>query len=95
MSLLLITFDPTTKGRSKRTLVTINAESPSPIWPQIAALFKNTRVVEISSRVSELGQDSGKLAVQLDLRGNMDTATIPEILEANKVPGVFRVALAE
>jgi uncharacterized membrane protein YhiD involved in acid resistance len=95
VSLLLITFDATTKSRSKRTLVTINAESPALIWPQIAKLFKNTRVVEMSNRVAELGKDSGKLVVELDLRGNMDAATIREVLEANQVPGVYRVALAE
>jgi uncharacterized membrane protein YhiD involved in acid resistance len=95
VSLLLITFDATTKSRSKRTLVTINAENPAAIWPEIAKLFKNTRVVEMSNRAAELGKDSGKLVVELDLRGNMDAATIREVLEANKIPGVFRVALAE
>jgi uncharacterized membrane protein YhiD involved in acid resistance len=95
VSLLLITFDATTKSRSKRTLVTINAENPSVVWPLVAKLFKNTRVVEMSNRAAELGKDSGKLVVELDLRGNMDAATIREILETNNVPGVFRVALAE
>ena len=93
--LLLITFDATTKSRSKRTLVTINAEDPPVIWPQIAKLFKNTRVVEMSKQRAELGKDSGKLVVELDLRGNMDAATIREILESNNVPGVSRVALGE
>ena len=93
--LLLITFDATTKSRSKRTLVTINADDPPLIWPQIAKLFKNTRVVEMSKQRAELGKDSGKLVVELDLRGNMDAATIREILESNNVPGVSRVALGE
>src|SRR5262245_11346784 len=90
--LLLITFDATGKSRSKRTMVTINALHPPLIWPQIAKLFKNTRVVEMSSQRPELGKDSGKLVVELDLRGNMDAATIREILESNNVPGVSRVA---
>ncbi len=95
ISLLLITFDATTKSRSKRTLVTINAEDPPLIWPQIEKLFKNTRVVEMSKQRPELGKDSGKLVVELDLRGNMDAATIREILDSNNVPGVSRVALGE
>jgi uncharacterized membrane protein YhiD involved in acid resistance len=95
VALLLIGFDSTAKSRSKRTLVTISAENPVAIWPEVAKLFKNTRVVELSSRVPELGKDSGKLVVELDLRGNMDASTIREILETNKVPGIFRVALAE
>lgn len=95
MAVLLILFDATTKSRSKRTLVTINAEDPPLIWPQIAKLFKNTRVVEMSKLRAELGKDSGKLVVELDLRGNMDAATIREILDSNNVPGVSRVALGE
>jgi len=92
---LLIVFDVTGKGRSKRTIVTINADDPPLIWPQVARLFKNTRVVEMSRQRAELGKDSGKLVVELDLRGNMDAATIREILETNNVPGVSRVALGE
>jgi uncharacterized membrane protein YhiD involved in acid resistance len=92
---LLIIFDVTGKGRAKRTLVTINAEDPPLIWPQVARLFKNTRVVEMSRQRAELGKDSGKLVVELDLRGNMDAATIREILETNNVPGVSRIALGE
>jgi uncharacterized membrane protein YhiD involved in acid resistance len=92
---LLVLFDATGKSRSKRTLVTLNAEDPPLIWPHIATLFKNTRVVEMSRQRAELGKDSGKLVVELDLRGNMDASTIREILESNNVPGVSRVALGE
>jgi uncharacterized membrane protein YhiD involved in acid resistance len=95
VSVLLLVFDGTTKNRSKRTLVTINADDPPLIWPQIAKLFRNTRVVELSSQRAELGKDSGKLVLELDLRGNMDAATIREILHTNNVPGVSRVALGE
>jgi len=61
----------------------------------IGKLFRNTRVVELSSQRAELGKDSGKLVVELDLQGNMDAATIREILYTNNVPGVSRVALGE
>lgn len=95
VSVLLVVFDATTKSRSKRTLVTINADDPRAIWPDVARLFKNTRVVEMSNQRAELGKDSGKLVVELDLRGNMDASTIRDILEANEIPGVSRVALGE
>ena len=49
----------------------------------------------MSRQRAELGKDSGKLVVELDLRGNMDASTIREILESNNVPGVSRVALGE
>jgi len=95
VAFLLIIFDATVKLRAKRTLVTFNADDPSVVWPRVAKLFPNTRVVELSSTKAELGKDSGKLVVELDLRGNMDAATIRQILEADGVPGVSRVALTE
>ncbi len=49
----------------------------------------------MSNRVAELGKDSGKLVLELDLRGNTDAGTIREVLEAHQVLGVYRVALAE
>lgn len=95
VAVLLAIFDTTVKRRAKRTLVTFNAEDPSLVWPRVAQLFPNTRVVELSSTRAELGKDSGKLVVELDLRGNMDASTIREILQTNGVPGISRVALAE
>lgn len=61
----------------------------------MAALFPNTRVLDVSSTNINLGKDSGKLVLELDLRGNMDAATIRDILEANGIPGIGRVALVE
>jgi len=95
VSILLAIFDATVKRRAKRTIVVFNAEDPAVVWPRVAALFPNTRVVEFSSTKPELGKDSGKLVVELDLRGNMDASTIREILLTNGVPGVGRVALSE
>lgn len=95
VSLLLAIFDITVKRRAKRTLVVFNADDPAAVWPRVAALFPNTRVVECSSTKVELGKDSGKLVVELDLRGNMDAATIRDLLLANGVPGISRVALSE
>jgi len=95
VAVLLVIFDATMKLRAKRTLVTFNADDPGLVWPRVAALFPNTRVVELSSTKAELGKDSGKLVVELDLRGNMDAATIRQILEVNGVPGISRVALTD
>lgn len=92
---LLAIFDVTVRKRAKRTLVTFNADEPAAVWRRVAALFPNTRVVELSSTKPELGKDSGKLVIELDLRGNMDAATIREMLESNGVVGISRVALTE
>jgi uncharacterized membrane protein YhiD involved in acid resistance len=92
---LLLIFDATLKLRAKRTLISINADDPPGVWPKVAALFPNTRVVELSSVKAELGKDSGKLVLELDLRGTMDAASIREMLEKGGVQGISRVALVE
>jgi uncharacterized membrane protein YhiD involved in acid resistance len=95
IAVLLTIFDATVKRRAKRTIVTFTADDPGQVWPHVARLFPNTRVIELSSTKAELGKDSGKLVVELDLRGNMDASTIRELLQTNGVPGVSRVALVE
>lgn len=95
VGVLLVVFDATIKRRSKRQTVVINAEDPRLVCPLVSALFPNTRVLDVSSTNPTLGKDSGKLVVELDLRGNMDAATIRDILEANAVPGISRVALMD
>jgi uncharacterized membrane protein YhiD involved in acid resistance len=92
---LLIAFDATAKSRARRTVVTINADDPPLVWSHVQKLFRNTRVIELSNKQFDLGKDSGKLVVELDLRGNMDAATIRQLLESNHVPGVCRVALMD
>jgi uncharacterized membrane protein YhiD involved in acid resistance len=93
--ILLAVFDATAKLRARRTLVTINADDPPLIRPQVIELFRNARVVELSNKQIELGKDSGKLVVELDLRGNMDAATIREMLESHGIPGISRVAVMD
>ena len=95
VSLLLIIFDATNKTRSKRTTVVFNAENPPEVCPTIAAMFPNTRVIEVSAVNPLLGKESGRLVLELDLRGNMDAATIRRMLEEKGVPGITRVALTE
>lgn len=95
ISVLLVIFDLTVQMRRKRCMVLIIAEDPPAVWPRIAQLFPNTRVVELSGVGANLGKDTGKLVVEVDLRGNMDASTIRQILQANGVGGVSRVALVE
>jgi uncharacterized membrane protein YhiD involved in acid resistance len=95
ISLLLIIFDATNKTRSKRTTVVFNALNPPEVCPAISAMFPNTRVIEVSALDPALGKESGRLVLELDLRGNMDAATIRQMLEQKGVPGITRVALTE
>jgi hypothetical protein len=91
----LIVFDLGARGRARRTLVTLVADDPPLVWSHVATLFPGARVMEISKKELELGKDSGKLVVEMDLRGNMDASTIRELLDKKGVPGVSRVALSE
>lgn len=93
--LLLIVFDMTMKYRAKRTTVLFTADDPTGICPTIAALFPNTRVIELGSPKGDAGKDAGKLILELDLRGNMDAASIRQLLDQNGIQGVSRVALQE
>jgi uncharacterized membrane protein YhiD involved in acid resistance len=95
VAVLLIVFDATVKLRAKRTILAINADDPPLVCEHIGPLFRNVRVLEVSRKQLDLGKDSGKLVVEVDLRGNMDAATIRGMLEAHGVPGINRVALVE
>ena len=52
------------------------------------------RIIEASSNAPELGKDSGKLVIELDLQHGVDASTLSGTLTQNGVTGVRRVALA-
>ena len=91
--LILTLFDAMRKRGSKPTLVTINAEDAAYVRREIQRIFPGARIVEAGTNAPELGKDSGKLVVELELRGNMDASTISQTLAEQGVQGVRRVAL--
>jgi hypothetical protein len=88
---LLIAFDAT--GR-RRSVVTITAEDPQAAWPLVASAFPGARALEVSSNRPELGKDSSRLVVEIDLPAATDAAGIRRILDAHGVAGVVRVAIS-
>jgi len=90
---LLTAFDISGRRRWKRTTVAISAEDPPLVLVRLIELFPGTRTVELAKNATELGKDSGKILVELDLDRNADAATITEMLQKHGVPGVRRVAL--
>jgi len=92
--LILTYFDATRHRLTKRTLVTINAEDASYVRKRVEAIFPGVRIVEASSNAPELGKDSGKLVIELDLAHGTDASVLSETLTQNGVTGVRRVALA-
>jgi hypothetical protein len=87
---LLIAFDAT--GR-RRCVVTITADDPSAAWPVVLSLFPGARALEVSSNRPELGKDSSRLVVELDLAATTDAAAVRRQLESRGVAGLSRVAI--
>lgn len=92
---ILILFDLSSRWRAKRTTVTINAEDPPDVWTRLLTIFPRARLLDLAKRSVELGKDSGKLVVEVDLPGNMDAAAIRDLLLRHEVPGVIRVGVAD
>ena len=91
---ILTAFDASGRRRWKRTTVAISAEDPPLVLARLTELFPNLRTVELARNATELGKDSGKILVELDLDRSADAATITEMLRKHDVPGIRRVARA-
>lgn len=87
---LLIVLEAT--GR-RRSVVTVTAENPQAAWPLVQSAFPGARALEVSSNRPELGKDSSRLVVEIDLPAATDAAGIRRILDAQGVAGVVRVAI--
>jgi hypothetical protein len=91
VSVILIIFDATARGRAERTVVSIHADDPAQAWSQLRTVFPGSKVVEMGRNQ----KDVGKLVVQLDLPNDMDAAKLMDLLSANGVQGLQRVALED
>jgi uncharacterized membrane protein YhiD involved in acid resistance len=91
VSVILIIFDATARGRAERTVVSIHADDPAQAWSQLRTVFPSSKVVEMGRNQ----KDVGKLVVQLDLPNDMDAAKLMDLLSANGVQGLQRVALED
>jgi uncharacterized membrane protein YhiD involved in acid resistance len=94
ISVILFVFDLAEWRLPRRMLVTINAEDPAMVMKRVMELFPQCRVVELSSNAAELGKDSGKLVLEISLRGNQDAGSFRAHLEKSAVAGIRRVAFA-
>jgi hypothetical protein len=92
---ILIVFDMLAGRTPRRMTVVINAEDPALVRTHITTLFSGARFTELAINAVELGKDSGKMVVELNLPGDTDVAKIQSIFSAAQVPGIRRVALAK
>lgn len=86
-------FDATRNRVTKATYVTINAEDAVSVQKRVEGIFPGVRIIEAATNAAELGKDSGKLVVELDLSPGVDARSLSETLAQHGVTGVRRVAL--
>lgn len=91
--LMLTLFDATRNRATKPTLITINAEDAAYVRGEVMRIFPGVRIVEAATNAPELGKDSGKLVIELQLRAGVDACSLSETLAQHGVRGVRRVAL--
>lgn len=89
---LLVLLEASGKRVLRRTIVAMNAEDPAALCAGVLRLFPEMRVLEFGKNQPELGKDSGKVVLELNLRGDMDAAKLQHFLGEQGVPGIRRVA---
>jgi hypothetical protein len=94
VAFILICFDASEKIVPKRTVVTISASDPDVVRSMMVATFPRTRVVEFANNTPELGKDSGKIVLEMDLKGETDAGRLRDLLVERGVPGVRRVSFS-
>jgi hypothetical protein len=90
---LLTVFDVLRDRITKRTVVIINADDVVSVRKRVETLFRGVRILEAPTNAPELGKDSGKLVIELDLPPRCDASVLSEQLAQGGVTGVRRVAL--
>src|SRR4051812_6423399 len=93
--ILLTMFDYGARKLTKATLVTISADNAASVRAQVQAVFPKARIMELATNAPELGKESGKLVIELELGPDEDAETLRAQLERHGVPGLRRVALEE
>jgi uncharacterized membrane protein YhiD involved in acid resistance len=91
VSVILIVFDATARGRAERTLVNIHAEDPDQAWIHVSAVFPGAKAIDIGKK----DKDGGKLVVQLDLPNDMDAVKLSNLLKNQGLQSLQRVALED
>jgi hypothetical protein len=94
VSVILFLFDLNEWRLPRRTLITINAEDPLLVMKRVLELFPHSRIVELSNNAVELGKESGRVVIEINLRGDQDAGSFRGHLEKSAVPGIRRVAFA-
>lgn len=92
---LLTIFDYGGRSLTRPTLVAIHAENAGLVQQRVREVFPRARLMELANNAPELGKDSGKLVMEIELRADQDASTLRGMLEEHGVPGIRRVALAD
>jgi uncharacterized membrane protein YhiD involved in acid resistance len=94
VALLLTVFDYGARRLTKPMLVAIQADDATLVAGRMREVFPGARLMELASNAPELGKDSGKLVIELQLRPEEDASSMRKKLDQHGVPGIRRIALA-
>ena len=94
VAFVLICFDASEKIVPKRTVVTISASDPDVVRNMVMATFPRTRIIEFANNTPELGKDSGKIVLEMNLGGETDAGRLRDLLAERGVSGVRRVSFS-
>lgn len=92
---VLIVFDLRARGGTRHVTAAIYTEDAPSALACLVKLFPGARVLEIADAVPQLSKDGGRLLVELDLRGDMDSAGLLALLHEHKLPGLRKVTIEE
>jgi uncharacterized membrane protein YhiD involved in acid resistance len=91
---LLTVFDYGARKNTRTMLVAIQAEDALLVQRRVREVFPQARTMELANNAPELGKDSGKLVLELELAPDQDASTLRRTLDEHGVPGIRRLALA-
>ena len=91
---LLTIFDYGARKNTRTMLLSIQAEDARLVQQRVLDVFPGARIMELANNAPELGKDSGKLVLELELEPEQDASSLRRTLDEHGVPGIRRVALS-
>lgn len=90
---LLTIFDYGARKLTRPMVLSIHAEDAQAIRTRLPEIFPDARLLAVSNNAPELGKDSGKVMLELQLRPDQGADEVQRILEGRGVQGVRRIAI--
>jgi hypothetical protein len=93
VALLLTVFDYGSRRMTKATQICIQSDDTRQLSARVRELYPQVRLIELATNAPELGKDSGKLVIELELRPDEDAVSLRQAFDQHGVTGIRRIAL--